>query len=194
MKESKHIDFELVKKVQDGETSAFATLVDKYKGVSFSLACSILKHEQEAEDALQDSFIKAYKGLGRFRFQSAFSSWLYKIVVNTCYNKYNRTKKMWSLDNLNDEVPINCASDLSASDNLLEEEKKIMVNAVLNILTPNEALLLRLYYLAEMNIAEIKEVTGFGESKIKVSLHRARNSFLLKYQQLFKHETNNFYE
>jgi len=83
MKISSEKEIEIINQVKEGDTSLFRLLIDKYKDVSFSLACSILRNEQDAEDALQEAFIKAYNGLKRFNFHSSFATWLYKIVVNT---------------------------------------------------------------------------------------------------------------
>ena len=93
MKKNKEKEFALIERIKEGDTSHFRILVDKYKDVSFSLACSILKNEQDAEDALQESFIKAFKGLKSFSYKSAFSTWFYMIVINTCRTKYKNQKR-----------------------------------------------------------------------------------------------------
>ena len=87
------IDAILIERVKEGDEKAFVQLVDKYKDLSLSLAHSIMKDPDKAEDVLQDAFIKVYEKAGSFKHQSAFSSWLYRIVVNTAYNALKKEKK-----------------------------------------------------------------------------------------------------
>lgn len=153
---------------------AFRTIVEKYKNVSLSLACSILKNEEDAEDVLQDAFLKVFKNIDRFRFDSLFSTWLYRIVVNTCLKAKEKRK-----DNLHTEISqnsLNQAEQKGALEPLLENERKDYIAKALNQMKPDEALLLRLYYLCDLSIGDIKNVTGFSESNIKVLLHRGRKN------------------
>ncbi|OYT15558.1 MAG: RNA polymerase subunit sigma-70 [Bacteroidetes bacterium 4572_77] len=76
-------DTTLIALIKDGDSSAFRQLVDRYKDVSLSLAFSILKDSDIAEDALQESFLKVYKNIHKFRAKASFATWLYRIVVNT---------------------------------------------------------------------------------------------------------------
>lgn len=181
-KESSNNEFLIIEKIREGDASAFREIVEKYKDVSFSLACSILKNEHEAEDALQDSFIKVYRNIKKFRHESSFSTWLYRIVVNTCLTLAEKRKKIDYHDD--DHYPeYDFPADYNTGfDNLIISERKRIVNSAFKSMKPDEALLLRLYYLAEHDIKEIKEITGFTESKIKVVLHRGRKS-LFQYLQ-----------
>lgn len=170
--ENRDNDFQLVKRIKQGDTLAFRTIVNKYKDLSHSLACSILKDEEESEDALQDAFLKVFKSIDKFRFDSLFSTWLYRIVVNTCLNvKEKRKGHLYteiSRDNLNE------AEQKGGLETLLESERKDYIDKALNQMKPEEALLLRLYYLCDLSIGDIKNVTDFSESNIKVLLHRGR--------------------
>lgn len=194
MKKNKDQEAELIARIKEGDTSEFRILVDKYKDVSFSLACSILKNEQDAEDALQDSFVKAFKGLKTFNFKSSFSTWLYKIVVNTCNTKYKMQKRNNQLVDFDSYPNIEIEENNTPFNEIDLKERKEIVNKVLDMINGDESLLLRLFYLAELSIEEIKQVTGFKDSKIKVTLHRARKNFQQKlekkygYQKLYSHE------
>lgn len=187
MKRNKDKDWELIAKIKEGDTALFRILVDKYKDVSFSLAYSILKNEQDAEDALQDSFIKAFKGLETFNFKSSFATWLYKIVFNTCNTKYKSDRQMHELVNLDSDSNIEIEESLSPFSEIEQKERIEAVNKVLDMINENESFLLRLFYLAELSISEIVQVTGFKESKIKVTLHRARKSFLQKLETEYRY-------
>ncbi|MFV0291535.1 MAG: RNA polymerase sigma factor [Mangrovibacterium sp.] len=181
-------DFQIIRKVQEGDISKFSILVDAYKDVSFSLACSLLKNESDAEDALQDAFVKAFQGLNKFKFDSSFATWFYRIVLNTCLSKRGK-RKIYIDISLSDSEIMNLNENSDHPFSLLEQqEQKQMVNTILETMREEEALLLRLFYLAELSIVEIAETTSFSESKIKVSLHRARKVFRQKMEQAFGNE------
>lgn len=165
------IDAKLIDRVKEGDDGAFVQLVDKYKDVSLSLAHSIMKDRDKAEDVLQDAFIKVYEKAGSFKHQSAFSSWLYRIVVNTAYNALKKEKKYQVMDELPLEVD---GSENPDTDTIREADQKKYVVMALERLRPDEALVLRLYYLCGHTVPEIQEITGFGNSKVKVDLHRGR--------------------
>ncbi|MDG5799628.1 RNA polymerase sigma factor [Marinilabiliaceae bacterium ANBcel2] len=177
----------LIKKIKRGDTSAFAQIAEKYKDVSFSLACSIIGDKAAAEDALQEAFIKVYYNLAKFRGEASFSSWLYRIVINTCYS----AKRKYSKEII-DSDPYRCQSEdqlkyQTYEDKYFTNERTQIIDSVLNQMKYDEALLLRLYYLLELNIKEIEEVTGYKSSKIKVTLLRARKNL----KQLLKKSLGN---
>ena len=167
---------------------AFRNLVEKYKDVSFSLACSVLKDEEEAEDVLQDAFMKVLNNVHKFRFDSSFSTWLYRIVVNTCLNVKEKNKKHL-YDDLSEVQEVQ-SDDTSLLDKYNEKERKIYIEATFKLMKPDEALLLRLYYLCELSIGEVREVTDFTESNIKVILYRARKNMYNILNKLTGNELN----
>lgn len=142
--------------------------------MSLSLACSILKDEAAAEDALQEAFLKVFKNIDRFRFDALFSTWLYRIVVNTCLHAKEKQK-----DHLHAEISHDNVGEVEQRgglEALLDYERKNYIEKALNQMKSEEALLLRLYYLCDLSIGDIKDVTDFSESNIKVLLHRGRKN------------------
>lgn len=168
------IDAALIESVKKGDTQAFRLLVDKYKDVSLSLACSILKDKEKAEDVLQNAFMKVFQKANSFKHQSAFSSWLYRIVVNTAYNELKRNKSYLDLNDVNTIEPL--TNEKTAIQYLKEEEQKKYVILALDKLKADEALVLRLFYLCDMSLKEVQQITNFTSSKIKVDLHRGRKN------------------
>jgi RNA polymerase sigma-70 factor (ECF subfamily) len=184
----KEIDAELIEKVKKGDTGAFRQLVDKYKDVSFSLACSILKDKAKAEDVLQEVFLKVLHKANTFKHKSAFSSWLFRIVVNTAYNELKRHKSYQQLDQVNSmEAGTNEKTPIQK---LKEEDQKKYVVLALEKLKPDEALVLRLFYLCERTIKEVEEITDFSSSKIRVDLHRGRKNMEIALQNLLGNQLN----
>lgn len=180
-------DIFLVKKASEGDQLSFRKLVEKYKGRSLSLAISIIKDQAKAEDVLQDSFIKVYQNLKGFRQDSTFSTWLYRIVVNTSYNQLKKYKPEVSL---NTEIQYETQERLKNGgfEALRKKEKTECINQAMSCLNADHALTLRLFYLCEMHIPEIEKVTGFSTSKIKVNLHRGRKELLKQLEKLMGKE------
>src|SRR5450631_902975 len=81
-----------LKQIIKGETSHFSYFIEKYKHTAYSLAFRIINNQQDAEEAVQDSFLKASRSLHKFRNDAKFSTWFYKIVINTSLSK-TRSKK-----------------------------------------------------------------------------------------------------
>ncbi|WP_237688953.1 RNA polymerase sigma factor [Flagellimonas aurea] len=165
-------DAKLIDRVKEGDDRAFVELVNKYKDLSLSLAHSIMKDRDKAEDVLQDAFVKVYEKAGSFKHQSAFSSWLYRIVVNTAYNALKKEKKYREMEHFNQETTN--IGETTNTDTIREEDQKKYIVMAMERLRPDEALVLRLHYLCGHSITEIQEITGFGISKVKVDLHRGR--------------------
>ncbi len=178
MKANTKRDHELVARAIDGDTDAFKRLVLLYKDHSLSLICSILKDTVRSEDVLQNVFIKVYKNMNTFRFDASFSSWLYRIVVNASYNELKKQKNDLTIDTETIEMSIDHKNQMT------EDDQKKFINLALKQIKPDEALVLRLYYLNELKIKEIQEVTGFGKSKIKIDLHRGRTNFHNKLKRI----------
>jgi len=178
---------ELIKNIIQGETASFRILVERYKDIAYSLACSIIKNPAEAEDVLQDAFVKAFKNLHKFHFKAAFSTWFYRIVINTCYSALEKQKKQASVPLEGVALP-NTSVDAQTFDLLRDEERKIIINQVLDQMKPKEALVLKLHYLGELKIPEIAKVTQMTTANIKVLLHRARKSFQAMLDKLLGNE------
>ncbi|WP_130736271.1 RNA polymerase sigma factor [Flavobacterium sp. J27] len=175
MSDRNRLDIILINKSIGGDTLAFRDLIEFHKNVSLTLACSILKDQNVAEDAVQMAFISVYHKLHTFKQKSKFSTWLYRIVVNTSYNMLKQQKKHIEIDT--DEV-LNLEFTKQNEEDILkvtDQKKYIMI--ALNAIKTDEALVLRLFYLYEYKIPEIQDITGFSKSKIKVNLHRGRINF-----------------
>lgn len=186
MSRNEALDVKLVNRIKAGDTFAFRDLVNAYKDVSLTLACSVLKDSTLAEDAVQTAFIKVFEKLNTFKQDSKFSTWLYRIVINTAYNLLKQQKNHMQMDILsNFAIETDGKSETKA---LTEQDQKKYINLALNRIKPDEALILRLFYLYEHTIVEIKEITDFSKSKIKVDLHRGRKNMELQLQKLLGNE------
>ena len=164
-----------IKRVVEGDVEAFRFLIRKYRHMAFTVAMSVVKDEFAAEEVVQEAFIKAFENLKKFRFESKFSTWLYRIVVN---HSFKQLKKLnLKEDNFPSAGPEDEDPAPDGFDKLSETDRKYFINKALELLSPKESLALRLFYLDENSIEETMNITGWSESNTKVILHRARKNF-----------------
>ena len=180
---------DLIKRINKGERSLFRIFVEKYKDTSLTIAHAIVKNREEAEDVVQESFLKALQGLSKFRFRSSFKTWFYRIVVNTSYRSLEKSKVRKSTL-MKDHVRNVGMSNSNAYDGLLQSERKKTIWKVLSGLKTREALLLELHYLGGQSFKEIVEITGISMSNVKVTMHRARKNFGDRLRHLIGDEIN----
>lgn len=164
--------------ILEGDTNAYATLIDKYKNMVYSLSLKMLIQKEEAEEAAQDSFIKAYTNLSKFEGKSKFSTWLYKITYRNCLDRIKKNRNQHKLIDIN-EITVNFIKDAeTVLDSIEKEERKKLLKECLNKLDEEERTILWLYYFDEMSLKEIVSITSLSLSNVKVKLHRARKSLL----------------
>lgn len=168
-------DEQIIDSIKKGNKADFALLVDRYKDKGYSLLRRILRNEMDAEEALQDTFMKVYNSLDTFRFESKFSTWFYKITYNTgltaaASKKRRIEKEMSSIDE---------HFDLGEDDDKIyaeSEDSKEYVLKLVDKLPPRNALMLILFYIDDMSLKDISEVLDISLVNTKVLLHRSRNS------------------
>ena len=167
-----------ITKVINGDTNAFAYLVDNYKDMIYSLAYKMTKNREEAEEISQDTFIKAYKNLDKFKGDSKFSTWLYRIGYHAALDSIKKNKSHNNSFEIND-ITFN---QIKSVDNILEgierKERAKIMNHCLEKLPDEERSIIWMFYYDELSLKEIIEVTDLSEANLKVKLHRARKKLL----------------
>lgn len=176
-------DIYYIEKVLAGESKMFAVLVDKYKGMVYTMALKILRNKEEAEETAQDAFIKAYQSLSKFKRESKFSTWLYRIVYNAAISK-TRKKVLQKVDLSNEIIDNYTTDEIKSNLFILEDaDKKKLVKKIMANLDPEESTLITLYYYDENSTEEIAEIMGLSQSNVKVRLFRIRNKMNYELQQ-----------
>jgi len=193
-----HRDSELVRRFQSGEKISFDQLVLRHKDRIFNLCYRILGDYDEANDCAQETFINAFKSLKKFRFESAFSTWLYRIAVNNCKNRLRSVEKkyqgkMLSLNTgpnpgeknstfeIRDESPL--------PDNGLEKkERSVWIQTAVNSLPPEQKMVVILRDMEGLSYEEIAETTGLALGTVKSRLARGRMELKNKLMKVFKNE------
>ncbi|MEO5893570.1 MAG: sigma-70 family RNA polymerase sigma factor [Ferruginibacter sp.] len=163
-----------IKQIIDGDLNRFSYFVEKYKDMAFTIAVRIVNNNEDAEEVVQDSFLKAYRSLRQFRGDAKFSTWLFKIVITRALSKTKRKKlSTLGLDEAED-AGILMEDPESVSRNLKNLDQKKYIDQAMEQLNMDDRLLLTLYYLNENTIAEIADMTLLPAENIKMKLHRAR--------------------
>ena len=165
-----------ITKVKEGDSHAFKYIVEKFQALAFNIALPIVKNEADAEEVVQDAFVKIYRFINQYNGESRFSSWLYKVVYNTALTKASMNSKQFLRSQ---EIEKNIIHKAHKWSNEIEEDfeseylKRYISNA-LDKLPETDRLIVTLFYLGEKSIVEIAEITSWKKSKCKVKLMRAR--------------------
>lgn len=183
-------DIEIIQQILAGNTEMYSLLINTYKNKVFSLAYAIVSNREDAEEITQDAFVKAFKGLPSFKERSSFSTWMYRIVVNTALNK-KKLKKLVTVDKTDQVIQDKPFIFDSLPYNLKRDDQKKFIKMALNALHEQEKLCLTLFYLNELSVSEIQEITGLSESNIKVLLLRGRKHLYEQLKRLLKSEVKN---
>jgi len=172
----------LIRRAVEGQTEAFCELVLPYQRAVFMAAYAILQNEADAEDATQDAVLNAFMNVSKFRRDSKFGTWLYRIAINAALMKLrtNRRQAQTSLDEQSqnengDYIPRDLADDRALpSEQLLRTELRQVLLQALVSLHPKYRTVLILRDLQQFTIAETADLLGVREGVVKTRLLRAR--------------------
>lgn len=163
----------LIQSIRKGNTRAFSELVNTYKDLVYTLALRMLGNREEAEEVSQDTFIKVFNSLERFKGDSKISTWVYRIAYNACLDRIRSRKSRTFLDVGEMEDFIFTEMD-TALDKMVREERGRLVGQCLAKLPSEDAGLLTLFYFEEKSLLEIENILNVPVNSLKVRLFRAR--------------------
>ncbi len=177
------IDHDLIARFKKGSMEAMEEIVERYERRIFTFGLKMCGHLQDAEDIVQETFLNAFRYLGRFREETKLKNWLFRIATRACIRK--RRKKKCEPDyeislesfvhedgsDIKYEIP-----DLSddPADNVLRAELKQMIDAAIQSLPHKYRLVFNLRDTEGFNTEETSEILGISVQSVKTRLHRAR--------------------
>jgi RNA polymerase sigma factor (sigma-70 family) len=167
-----HDDTTLIDRVLEGDIQGYSVLVDRHKDLAFTIAYRLLNNREDAEEVVQDAFLKAYRNLKGFRQDSRFSTWLFRIVYNTAISKKRLRKPGFQSI---DDVP--CLVEKSGfvnDEDDLNAERRSMLERAIKQLPEDERAMITLFYINESTVEDIHIITGLSKSNVKIKLFRAR--------------------
>ncbi len=180
-----NLDVRLAKLAQKGDQRAFAEIVELYKDKIFHLAYRMLNNRHEAEDIVQETFLRVYKNLDRYDVNQKFSTWIYRIGTNLCIDRLRKRKPTYSLDaDINDQEGMDGYSMLPSDDHTPESEMLIsetqqIIHQAIDSLPAKYKTIMILRYIQDMSLQEISDVLTLPVTTIKTRVHRGRE-FLRK--------------
>jgi RNA polymerase sigma-70 factor, ECF subfamily len=173
-----HADIGLIAACQQGEARAFRQVFDLYRDRVYGLCRHMAGNEHDAEDLAQESFALAFKGIGAFRADASFGTWLYRIVANCCIAQQRKHKpRFQSIDATDGDrsqnlVPLRAGAD--PEEQLLRKELVKRAEAAVASLPESQRLIFVLGTQMGMRYRQIGEIVGCSEDAVKVRIHRAR--------------------
>ncbi|MDO7908745.1 RNA polymerase sigma factor SigW [Paenibacillus sp. JX-17] len=180
-----NLESRLVKLVLKGDQRAFAELVELYKDKIFHLAYRMLNNRHEAEDMVQETFLRVYRNLEKYDHTQKFSTWIYRIGTNLCIDRLRRRKPTYSLDaEMNDQEGMDGYSLLPSDDRTPETEALLSetqgtIRDAMESLPDKYKTIMILRYLQDLSLQEISDVLDMPVTTIKTRVHRGRE-FLRK--------------
>lgn len=189
LQEDKHFsakakdDILLLIDLKNGDTKCYNKIVEKYKNTMYYMVFRIIKNQDDVDDILQETFLKAFTSLDKYDGSHAFSTWLFRIASNASLD-YLRRKKPESFENLipnnhqddenNMEAQIQDKNVSNPEDGLTQKEKYELINKIVNSMPDKYSMLIRMRYFEELSYDEISEQTGLALGTVKAQLHRAK--------------------
>lgn len=177
------IEKKLIKKAIDGDPQAFEKLIVKYEGKIYAIAFKVFKNEADAYDVAQEICIKLYHKINLFRFESKFSTWLYRLATNTAIDEYRKAKRKRNHESSYDE-PIDTGEDMMSKQlvdrgetpeqTVIRSEKAQYVWEALEQLKPDQKEIIVMKDIEEKSYQEISDLLDINLGTVKSRLARSR--------------------
>lgn len=179
-------DEEIIRSVLNGNVQDFRHLVKRHMMTAYRTAFAVIRNHEDAEEVVQDAFMKVFAALGTFQGKAKFSTWLFRIVYNSALNHVARPyKKTIGLDYVSD-APLE-----EDWNKLINKDQAFYIGKVLDQLSPEDRMALSLYYLDEKPQQEISVLTGWSLASTKQRIHRARARFDQVLEKILATEKDN---
>lgn len=172
----------LISEAKQGDMAAFEVLIQQHEKIVYNVALRMMNHSEDAKDISQEVFIKAYRNITSFDERSTFSTWIYRITVNTCIDEMRKRKgkQKLFLDNefeneegtVKQEIPSHCDTP---EETLIRKEEKNEILLALQEISEDYRTVFILRDIRGLSYDEIAEITGLALGTVKSRISRARN-------------------
>lgn len=169
--------------VLNGDTNSFSVLVERYQSMVYTVVYRMIKNKEEAEEVSQDTFVKAFTSLSKFRGDAKFSSWLYTIAYRKSLDAIKVAKRLAVSELIEDITEGEIESVHDALGYLQEKERKQIILDSIRSLPEEETAIITLYYYEEKSVKEIVDIIGLTKDNVKIKLYRSRK----KLYSILKH-------
>lgn len=170
----KDMEKTLIAKAAKGDTRAFERLIIPYEKKVYRIAWHVFRHDEDASDAAQEVFVKLYRNLGKFRFDSAFSTWLYRLAMNTCIDEYRKRKRHME-HTVKLDYPLSADGE-TPEETVIRKERIQAVRLAISQLGDDHKRIIILRDIQGLSYDEVAEILGISLGTVKSRLSRARQA------------------
>jgi len=187
-------DFKLIEAFRKGDEKAFEEIVRRYQRQVANIIYLTLGNREEVDDLSQEVFVRVFRSLGRFEFDSSLYSWIYRIAVNLCIDEIRkkRIRKLIPLDFLTEkklETEKRSKETATSSDELLQKEKKEIIRGALDKLSPLHRTVILLREYQDLSYGEIAKTLRISPQAVKSRIFRAREELRELLKDYFQERT-----
>lgn len=166
----------LVTRCQQGDKGAFARLVTETQGRVYNLALGILRDHEEAQDMVQEAYVRVWRALPGFRGEAQFTTWIYRIAVNTCLNRKRQLRAQLRVVDNEDTLRGLESGEPDALAMTMDEETRRSIWAAVDNLADKYRLVITLFYQEQLSYQQIAELLSLPLGTVKAHLNRAREA------------------
>lgn len=181
-------EIDIIKRVLEGDSNAFVHLIREYQDMVFTLICRMVKDKARSEDLTQDVFIKVFQELDRFRIESKFSTYLYRIAYNMTIDYLRKEKRSVVDYQANYDFYLENKENRNSQQTLNKERQLSLLEKEIDLLPDEDRLLIHLYYFNDHSIAEVSTIVSHSESNVKTRLYRIRKVLQDNLKGRLRHE------
>ena len=178
----------LINNCKNGDMLSFRQLLDQYQPYVYSIAFRFLNNISDAEDIVQDCFIRIWKNIHRYNEQYKFSTWVYKIVTNLCFDLLRQKNRNKIIDYYEspDSLTTGLMDHTNIESDIINDELKELVNKLVNELSPKQRMVFILRDIENVDVKEIEQIMSLSPGKIKSNLYYARRNMREKLEIIYK--------
>lgn len=176
-----------IQEVLAGDKQAYAQIINKYKNPLYGTILRMTRNPHDAQDLVQEAFIKVYQQLEKYNGTGSFSSWLYRVAINHCMDEFRKKRYQMKQSEINEETVV----DPNHPEVIfLKKEKNRQLERLIATLPEDERLIILLRYMNELSYDEISELADIPLSTVRNKLHRAKK----KMRKTVKREGGDFHD
>ena len=187
-------DTDILIRCKQGDVAAFSSLVDNHQNYAYTLAFRLLCNEDDARDAVQESFIRVWRHISKYNFRAKFTTWLYRIVTNICLDKIKARSRArnilpYSIDDLSNKQ---FQSDENMEKSMTIKDFTHIVSQLVEELNEKQRIVFTLRDLQDLSIEDVASITRMSKNSVKSNLYYARRNIRNKLENMnIKRDTYN---
>lgn len=181
------VSFSIIQKAIDGDTLAFRQIVEQLQGFAYAVSYRFTGNEEDAEDIVQEAFIRLWNNLHKYKPEVKLSTWLYKIITNLCLDFLKSRSMKERRNHVDIQSQLNLNSNHKTDDALNAQQLHLIIQEAASELTPAQKAVFILRDLEQLTVEEVSEILSMSAGNIKSNLYYARQqvgNVLKKYYQV----------